>query len=176
MKKAVVIHPRLTVYGGAEILALHVIKSLQEAGFLVSVVCDNFNPEEVERYFGMGKVLRECNPIRVPSFKPVLPRLLTLQKLRYAHSLLRILKGMRPDVAFSTQSALYHIPDITTYHILYDLVDLLEILPGGRLRGPLASAWKKPYYAIIRSYLDPDFTVNRIFIPLSGALENEVSK
>ncbi len=121
MKNAVVIHPRLTVYGGAEILALHVIKSLQDSGFLVSIVCDNFNPEEVERNFGMGKVLRACNPIIVPPFRPLLPRLLAIQKMRYAHTLLKTLKGMRPKVAFSTQSALYHIPDILTYYILYDL-------------------------------------------------------
>src|SRR5436309_13937485 len=108
MKEAVVIHPRLTVYGGAEILALHLIKSLQDSGFLVSIVCDNFNPEEVETNFGMGKVLRACNAITVPRFKPLLPRFLAIQKLRYAHTLLKTLKGLRPDMAFSTQSALYH--------------------------------------------------------------------
>ena len=176
MKEAVVIHPRLTVYGGAEILALHVVKSLQDSGFLVSLVCDNFDPEEVERNFGMGKVLRGCNPIIVPRFRPLLPKLLAVQKLRYAHALSKTLKGMKPEIAFSTQSALYHIPDLVTYHILYDLVDLLEILPGGRLRGPLASVWKKPYYTIMRSYANPDFTANRVFIPLSGSLEKEVSK
>jgi len=176
MKEAVVIHPRLTVYGGAEILALHVVKSLQDRDFLVSLVCDNFNPEEVERNFGMGKVLRACRPIIVPRFKPLLPRLLTAQKMRYAHNLMKMLKTLRPDVAFSTQSALYFIPDIPTYHILYDLVDLLEILPGGRLRGPLASLWKKPYYDFLKRYLNPDFTANRVFIPLSGALEKDVRK
>jgi len=176
MKEAVVIHPRLTVYGGGEILALHVVKSLQDSGFVVSLVCDNFNPEEVEGNFGMGKVLRACKPIIVPRFRPLLPRLLAIQKLRYAHTLLKTFKGMRPDIAFSTQSALYHIPDMMTYHILYDLVDLLEILPGGRLRGPLASAWKKPYYTIMKSYASPSFTANRVFIPLSGSLEEEVSK
>src|SRR2546427_12246864 len=102
MKEAVVIHPRLTVYGGAEILAMHVVKSLQDSGFFVSLVCDNFDPEEVERSFGMGKVLRGCNPIMVPRFRPLLPKLLALQKLRYAHTLMKTLKGITPDRAFRT--------------------------------------------------------------------------
>src|SRR5436309_15663295 len=99
MKEAVVIHPRLTVYGGAEILALHVVKSVQDSCFLVSLACDNFDPEEVERNLGMGKQLRGCNPIIVPRFRPLLPELLPAQRLRYAHALSKPLNGMTPDIA-----------------------------------------------------------------------------
>jgi glycosyltransferase involved in cell wall biosynthesis len=176
MKSAVIIHPRLTVYGGGEMVALHAIKALLEAGFAVSIVTDNYRPDEVEANFRMGSVLERCKPIIVPRFRPVLPRLLALQKLRYAESVLKIVRRLKVDIALSTQSAIYYVPTVMTYHILYDLADLFEILPGGRMQGPLASVWKKPYYAILRKTLRPDFAKNRVFVPLSYALEKEVDK
>ena len=101
MKQAVVIHPRLTIYGGAEIIALHIIKTLQELDFEVSIVTDNYNPAEIERNYRMGKVLENTKPILVPPFKPVVSRFLALQHLRYSERVMRVLRGLQPDIAFS---------------------------------------------------------------------------
>lgn len=175
MRKAVVIHPRFTEYGGGEVIALHVIKALQDSGFSVSLVSDNFNPAEVEKNFGMGRILEEASHIRLQPFRPLFRRFLALQHLRYASKVLEAVKDIDADVVFSTQSVLYYAPSRRTLHIVYDMVDLFQIL-GGKEHGPLASSWKSPYYRFLRQGLDTNFRANRLFIPLSNALEQELSR
>ncbi len=170
-----VIHPRFTVYGGGEMIALHVIKALEDSGLSVSLVTDNYQPQEVEKNFGMGRILERCAPILVPRFHPLIPRLLALQRLRYSSEVMRVVKGLDVDIAFSTQSVLYYLPRMVTYHIVYDMADLFETL-GGRERGPLGSFWKKPYYQLLRVILARDLQANRFFVPLSGALREELSR
>lgn len=171
MKQAVVIHPKLTSYGGAEMIALHIIKTLQELDFEVSIVTDNYNPAEIERNFRMGKVLENTEPIVVPPFKPVLSRFLALQHLRYSERVMRVLRGLHPDMAFSTQSVIYYIPNVKTFQMVYDMADLFEIVPDG---GPLSSVWKKPYYKLLRRTLSPERLSNRYFVPLSHGLEQRL--
>src|SRR5438445_12731459 len=168
VKQAVVIHPRFTVYGGAEIIALHIIKTLQELDYEVSIVTDNYNPAEIEHNYRMGKVLENTKPILVPPFRPVVPRFLALQHLRYSERVMRILRGLQPDIAFSTQSVIYYIPDVKTYQIVYDMADLFEIVPDG---GPLSSVWQKPYYVLSRRRLSAEGLRNRYFVPLCHVLE-----
>jgi len=171
VKQAVVIHPRFTVYGGAEIIALHIMKTLQELDYEVSIVTDNYNPADIERNFRMGKVLENTKPILVPPFKPVLSRFLALQHLRYSEGVMRVLRGLHPQVAFSTQSVIYHIPAVRTFQIVYDMADLFEVVPDG---GPLSSVWKRPYYRLLRRSLSPESMNNRYFVPLSHALEQRL--
>ena len=171
MKQAVVIHPRFTNYGGAEIIALHIIKTLQDLDFDVSIVTDNYNPAEIERNYRMGKILENVKPILVPPFKPVLSRFLALQHLRYSEGVMRVLRGLHPDLAFSTQSVIYYIPNVKTFQMVYDMADLFEIVPD---RGPLSSVWKKPYYKLLRRTLSPESLSNRYFVPLSHALERRL--
>ena len=173
MKQAVVIHPKLTSYGGAEIIALHIIKTLQELDYEVSIVTDNYKPAEIERNFRMGKVLEDTEPILVSPFKPVLSRFLALQHLRYSESVMRVLRGLHPDIAFSTQSVIYYVPNAKTFQMVYDMADLFEIVPDG---GPLSSVWKKPYYKLLRRTLDPENMGNRYFVPLSHSLEQRLEK
>ena len=175
MRQAVVIHPRLTVYGGGEMVALHVIKALQDLDFSVSIVTDNYNPLEVETNFRMGRILEKCTPIKIPPFRPIFPRFLALQRIQYAARVMKVLRNLQVDVAFSTQSVIYYIPGVKTFHIVYDMADLFEILPGGRARGPLASIWKKPYYMILRRTPHTEPSTNRLFVPLSQALEQQLS-
>jgi len=173
VKQAVVIHPKLTSYGGAEIIALHIIKTLQELDYEVSIVTDNYKPAEIERNFRMGKVLEDTEPILVSPFKPVLSRFLALQHLRYSESVMRVLRGLHPDIAFSTQSVIYYVPNVKTFQMVYDMADLFEIVPDG---GPLSSVWKKPYYKLLRRTLDPENMGNRYFVPLSHSLEQRLKK
>ncbi len=165
MKQAVVIHARLTVYGGGEMIGLHVIKSLQDLDYEVSVATDNYNPREVEEKFGMGRILENCHPIKLPPFRPLLSSFLALQRIRYAQRVIRVLKNLKPDVAFSTQSVIYYIPKVTTFQVVYDMADLFEIHPEGYALGPLASIWKIPYYTLLRRTLHSDSTSKRFFIP-----------
>ncbi len=175
MKQAAVIHPRFTLYGGAELIALHVIKALQDSDFSVSIVTDNYNPKEIETNFRMGSILEASTPINIPPFNPIIPRFLAFQRLQYSTRVMKILRNLRVDVAFSTQSVLYYVPNVKTCQIVYDVADLFEIMPGGRSRGPLASTWKKPYYKLLRIGLNTDLKKNRLFVPLSHALEEQLT-
>jgi len=156
-------------------VALHVIKTLQNLDYKVSIVTDNYEPSEVERYFRMGKIMEECDPVQVPAFKPVLSRFLALQQLAYARRLMRLLRSIKADLAFSTQSILYYIPEIMTFHIVYDMADLFEVASSGYALGPLARVWKKPYYMILRRLLHTGLKSNRLFVPLSHALEQQLA-
>jgi len=175
MKQAVVIHPRFTIYGGGEMVALHVIKALQDLDCNVSIATDNYNPAEVEKNFQMGRVMENCASIEVPPFRPVLSKFLAVQRLRYASRVMDILRKLKPDVAFSTQSIMYYVRGVRTFHIVYDMADLFEIPAEGYTRGPLASVWKKPYYGLLRRTLHSDPTENRLFIPLSHAIEQQLT-
>src|SRR3989449_4331573 len=156
-------------------VALHVIKTLQNLDYKVSIVTDNYEPSEVERYFRMGKIMEECDQVQVPAFKPVLSRFLALQQLAYARRLMRLLRSIKADLAFSTQSILYYIPGIMTFHIVYDMADLFEVASTGYALGPLARVWKKPYYMILRRLLHTGLESNRLFVPLSHALEQQLA-
>lgn len=153
-------------------VALHTMKALQEIGWKVSIVTDNYNPEEVEQNFRMGEVLRKCEPIEIPPFRPLTRRFLALQRLRYAKKVRELTRELRPDVVFSTQSVIYYIPGIRTFHIVYDMADLFEIIPG---EGPLSSRWKRPYYRLLRPTFQSGLTSNRLFVPLSHSLEQRLS-
>src|SRR2546426_4342557 len=149
------------------------MKNLQELDFEVSIVTDNYNPAEIERNYRMGKVLENTKPMLVPPFRPVVSRFLALQHLRYSERVMRVLRGLQPDIAFSTQSVIYYIPDVKTYQIVYDMADLFEIVPDG---GPLSSVWKKPYYRLLRKTMGPETLRDRYFVPLSLALEKRLDR
>lgn len=176
MKQALVIHPRFTIYGGGEMVALHVIKTLQDVDYHVSIATDNYNPGEVEKNLQMGKVIENCTPIRLPPFRPVISRFLAIQHLPYASRIVGSLGKLKPDLAFSTQSIMYYCPGVRTFHIVYDMADFFEIPAGRYERGPLASIWKKPYYGLLRRTLRADLTRDRLFIPLSHALGQQLTE
>ena len=169
------IHPRFTEYGGGEVIALHIIKALQDSGFSVSFASDNYNPAEVEKNFGMGRILERASHIRLQPFRPFFRRFLALQHLRYASGVIDVVKDLDADVVFSTQSVLYYVPQKMTFHVVYDMADLFHIL-GRKEHGPLASFWKKPYYRLLRKSAGANLRTNRLFIPLSNALEQELSQ
>ncbi len=156
-------------------VALHIIKTLQDLDYKVSIITDNYDPLEVERNFRMGRIMEKCNPIRVPAFKPVLSRFLAPQQLAYARRLMRLLRTIKADLAFSTQSILYYIPRVKTFHIVYDMADLFEVVSAGYALGPLARVWKKPYYKVLQRLLHTDLKSNRLFVPLSHALEQQLA-
>lgn len=175
MKQALVVHPRFTIYGGGEMVALHVIKTLQDMDYHVSIATDNYDPAEVEKNLQMGRIMESCTAISLPSFRPVLAKFLAVQRLRYASRVMEILRKLKPDVAFSTQSIMYYVPGVRTFHIVYDMADLFEIQTGKYARGPLASVWKKPYYGLLRRTRQGNLTGNHFFVPLSRALEQQLA-
>lgn len=129
VKQALVIHPWFTVMGGGELLCLHTCKALQDAGYEVSLVADEFNPDAVERIYGMGDVLKACKWIRVEPFRPFSPRIkqfrfFAVQRLFYNRRIRNAIRNLPGDVVFSTQSSVFTISGRPVYHFLYSITDL----------------------------------------------------
>lgn len=156
-------------------IALHVIKVLNELDYRVSIVTDTYSPADVERNFRMGKIMAGCTPIRISTFKPRLSRFLAAQRLGHASKVMGPLKYLKPDVAFCTQSITYHIPGVKTLGIVYDMTGLFEIIESGYARGLLAPLWKKPYYWLLRRFLHAGLPEDCFLVPLSHALEHQLA-
>lgn len=151
MKKALVIHPVMTFFAGAELLCLYVCKALQEAGFQVTLATNALVPSEAERIYGMGNIMKNCRHVRIPEFNPIAPRMLVLQKLLYAVRVWFLLEKTEAEIVFSTQSSPFIIPGRRSYHFLYSIVDLFNYPPGsgpGILLGKTGSPGKL-YHSII---------------------------
>lgn len=174
MKDLLVIHPRFSLYGGGELLCLHVIKALLEQGHRITLASDSFSPAMCEQMFGpIGRVLSKTRILLLPRFKQVLPRFLAYQHLRYAGELQKMFG--KPELVVSTQSSLYYVPGVETYHFIYDMVDLSVV----RFTHSLPSTWwKGPYYLLLRKYRSllekPEPT--RHFLALSRNISRDLNR
>lgn len=148
VKRVLVVHPRFNLYGGGELLCLHTIKSLQDKGYSVQLATGTFSMVQSERMFGpIGQCLRNVEHLPIPGFKRILPRFMAYQHIRYAGKI-QLLFG-HPELVVSTQSSLYYVPGVDTYHFIYDMVDLSVVKFSHHIAGSL---WKLPYYMILRRY------------------------
>jgi len=175
LKHALVIHPRFFVYGGGELLSLYVMKALQDNGYRVQLVCDEFNPSEVERIYGMGKVMANCDHIPIPEFKPFIGRGLAFQRLFYARRIKDLLRNNESRIGFSTQSSIFDLPGKRLYHFMYDITDLFLYPPLVKRESDALKKrvfWKIYYWSMRRMkhwIVGPNPHVTRFF-----ALSNEV--
>jgi alpha-1,2-mannosyltransferase len=53
VKRAALIHPCLTVFGGAELVAVYILRILLDKGWSVTLLSDGWNPGEAYRRFGL---------------------------------------------------------------------------------------------------------------------------
>ena len=152
-RKALVIHPVMGEYAGGELLCLHVCKSLQEAGFEVTLASDNFAPSEVERIYGMGRIMEKCAHFAIPQFTPVASRFLTIQRLAYAKKIWPILSKTNAEIVFNTQSSPFIIRGGRVFHFVYNIIDLYAHPPEANPRAPYRSdsAFHQPLYLLERS-------------------------
>jgi glycosyltransferase involved in cell wall biosynthesis len=147
VKRALVIHPGFTVYGGGELLCLYVCKALLDSRCEVSLACDEFSPEKVEEIFGLGSVMKSCRHIPVRPFTPFFGRGLALQRIIYARKIGNSVPDC--DVAFSTQSSLFST-QARSYNFVYDLVDVLRSPePTDAPSAGVGRVWNRPYYVSI---------------------------
>ena len=154
-KEALVIHPKLSVYGGAEYLCLYACMTLQKLGYHVNLVSDDYDPTRVQSLFGMGNVLSECSHISLPVTRlRVLNRFLPLQRLLYTWKLARFANSLNKidvSIVLSTQSSIFAFPGKRLYHFVYEVSDLfcypMPIAKGAVSRGGRA---KRAYFAFLR--------------------------
>jgi glycosyltransferase involved in cell wall biosynthesis len=178
MRQALVIHPQFTVYGGGEMVCLHVIKALQQMDYHVTVASDHFESREVEQKFGLGSILARCDHLPLPRFKPSFPRLLGYQRLSYYGKTMRKLESLRPDIAFSTQALILYLRNTRNLSIVYDLAEFFSLHASGQLKtNTFTSVALMPYQAIMErqfSAFSNSKVASRTFVPLSSLLEYEL--
>lgn len=151
-RKALVIHPVMSFLAGAEFLCLCVCRALQKAGFQVTLASNAFNPSEADRIYGLGEVMKTCQHVRIPEFRPIAPRMLALQQLLYAVRTWSLLAKTEAEVVFSTQSSPFIIPRKRSYHFLYSVMDLFNYPPGsgpGILLGEMRPL-ERLYYLFVK--------------------------
>src|SRR5215510_4772247 len=126
--KALVIHPYLQVYAGGEVVALHVLKALSDAGYDVTLFSDVANAEEAERFYPeVGGVLRKVNHLHLKVEKKItlLPGMRMIDTSMRERQIYSLLMDQDYDVIFSTQSSIYITkPDSRLIHFTYDFTDL----------------------------------------------------
>ncbi len=148
MKHALVIHPVLSFYAGAEYLCLNVCEALQEIGYRVSLACDLFKPSDFEELYGMGKVMEKCDHLRIQTFRPRFGHFVGLQRVAYVRHVLHMFSNTDAEIVFSTQSSPFIIRQ-RVFHFVYSAADLFGYPPAAAPlnipnsgRGPRALYYK----------------------------------
>lgn len=118
--KILLVHPRLSVKGGGERVAIHSILAAAKAGHDVTLLSEEFDEASFEDFFGCSGLFDKVNRRYYPSFKPVLgPRLLLYQRLAYhRYKIKQVVAKERFDVVLSTQDIGY-VPSTATPVIQY---------------------------------------------------------
>ena len=78
------VHPRLSVKGGGERVAIHSILAAIKAGHEVTLLTEEFDETSFEDFFGCSGLFDKVKRSYYPAFKPILgPRALLYQRLAY---------------------------------------------------------------------------------------------
>ena len=126
MKKALVIHPVLSIYMGGELLCLQVCQALLRAGYKVALYSDaNIPAKADEVYPGMGQILSECRHIPSNTSHRSIPGIAIIKDFKDIRKTEANFREIDPDVTFCTQSSLFHVPS-PLYHFIYQGTDLFQ--------------------------------------------------
>ena len=107
--KVLLIHPRLSVKGGGERVAIHSILAATRAGHEVSLLSEEFDEASFEDFYGCPGLFDKVDRFYYPSFKPILgTRFLLYQRLVYHCLWMRkALSRDSFDIVLSTQDIGY---------------------------------------------------------------------
>ncbi len=118
--KVLLVHPRLSVKGGGERVAIHSILAATKAGHEVTLVSEQFDEASFEDFYGCPGLFDKVNRSYYPQFKPLLgPRVLLYQRLAYHWFRIRgIVSRDSFDIVLSTQDIGY-VPSTRTPVVQY---------------------------------------------------------
>jgi glycosyltransferase involved in cell wall biosynthesis len=158
--KVLLVHPRLSVKGGGERVAIHSILAAIKAGHEVSLVSEEFDEANFEDFYGCPGLFDKVNRSYYPTFKPVLgPRVLLYQRLAYHWFRIRgILSRDSFDIVLSTQDIGYapstRVP-VIQYCYFPEYFSHLQSSPSPmwRLYYQLASAYYRNRVRRVRTLL-----------------------
>jgi alpha-1,2-mannosyltransferase len=81
--KIVLVHPRMSVMGGGERVAIHSIKEALREGHEVYLACERFDVSAFEDFFGVQGLFENVRLLTYPSFQPSFPKAVLYQRLIY---------------------------------------------------------------------------------------------
>ena len=108
--RILVVHPRMSIKGGGERVAIHTMLASLGRGDDVTLLSEEFDVKDFEDFFGCVGLLNRISRLTYPPFKPILGRgLLLYQRLYYyQHEFRRVLPGRsRFDLVLGTQDVGY---------------------------------------------------------------------
>jgi glycosyltransferase involved in cell wall biosynthesis len=174
--KALVVHPRFSVYGGGEYVCLNVIKALGEMGYAVTLASIDYDREEVEKAFRFG--LGNIEGIKFSGFHPWFRRGLAFQRVLWSRRIAADLAKVSSDydLIFHTQTSYLVGGGIPAFNIFYDPSDMLII--ERNLQGYLANGVHRgPYYAMLKRIAGNVASIRSACnIPLSLQLERQLER
>lgn len=126
MRVALVIQGSLQFLGGGELVCISTCSALQGLGYHVKLVSDRFRPDEVEAAFGLGGVVKKCEPISWPGLGRRLSRYSSIPGLYFAGGVKRLLQDEKADVVFVTRDPPrpYVLPDRQFFRFMYEIEQL----------------------------------------------------
>jgi len=87
--KIVLVHPRMSVMGGGERVAIHSIKEALREGHEVYLACERFDVDAFEDFFGVQGLFENVRLLTYPPFRPLVRRAVLYQRLVYHQRRLR---------------------------------------------------------------------------------------
>ncbi len=102
--RIVVVHPRMSLMGGGERVAIHSIKEALREGHEVYFACERFDMDAFEDFFGVAGLFRNVHLLTYPPFRPLFQRAVLYQRLIYHQLRLRriVTKRRRFDLVLNT--------------------------------------------------------------------------
>ncbi len=119
--KIAVVHPRMSVLGGAERVAIHSIRAGLRAGHRVSLISEQFDPSRVEQFFACEGLFSKVELLTYPMFRPrLVGSLILYRQLYYHHRRMRevLSKQSNFQLLLSTQDIGY-VPSTSAHVIQY---------------------------------------------------------
>ncbi len=102
--RIVLTHPRMSVMGGGERVAIHSIKEALREGHEVYLACERFDVDAFEDFFGVQALFKNIRLLTYPPFRPIVRRAVLYQRLIYHQQKLRRIfsKKQRFDLILNT--------------------------------------------------------------------------
>jgi glycosyltransferase involved in cell wall biosynthesis len=125
---------------------MNVCSALQETGYHVRLVSDVFRPDDMEKMYGLGRVMEKCEHVQIPKFGENSSKFVGVQKLLYARRTQPMFWNDDAEIVFSTQSSSFLVPQ-RMFHFVYSSRDLFAYPSAA---APISSKGK----GVRRLYLD----------------------
>jgi len=87
--RIIIVHPRMSVMGGGERVAIHSIKEALREGHEVYLATEEFDVPAFEDFFGVQDLFRNVRLRTYPPFRPLFDRAVLYQRLLYQQQRLR---------------------------------------------------------------------------------------